>query len=337
MMSKYASAKIRLISFFAMWAVVSWHVGADGGTLKRYLCPLLCFWSVPWFFFASGVFFVYSIQKRTWFQFLVCKLRSLLIPYVIWCLVGAGYKALVSENISFDVCSIFALDRLHPIGDGPMWYIRALMIIFTISIPIWKLTESYLKKQLTQRFFFAALVILALNVSRFIGVDLHFGPGSSVVYFLVGVAMSGTVTKFPMITDKRSKIMVGCVLMIVALGVRSAWFGMGYDYYRMGGSLIANASVVFFIAALLVLSDFGTVVEWLHKFFGRVAEYNTFVYMVHNIVLWHIVAIVLSSGWSPDVVYVIFSLTAPFLFIGIGSVVRGAFPRVYSVIIGNRG
>ena len=97
------------------------------------------------------------------------------------------------------------------------------------------------------------------------------------------------------------------------------------------------ASVVFFIAALRVLADFERVVETLHKVFGRLAEYNTFVYMVHNIVLWHIVGIALRRGMLPDVVYVAFSLAVPFVFIGIGAVVRRTFPRLYSVLIGYRG
>ena len=53
---KYASVKFSLISFFAMCAVVSWHIGVEGGWVKRYFCPTFCMWSVPWFFYASGVF-----------------------------------------------------------------------------------------------------------------------------------------------------------------------------------------------------------------------------------------------------------------------------------------
>lgn len=35
------------------------------------------------------------------------------------------------------VCSLFALDRLLPAGNGPLWYVRSLLLLF-VAAPLWR-------------------------------------------------------------------------------------------------------------------------------------------------------------------------------------------------------
>lgn len=337
---KYASLKISLISFCAMCAVVSWHVGVDGGVLKRWFAPVLSVWSVPWFFFISGVFFVYSIQKASFVRFVIGKIRSLLIPYIVWCVLGFLVLSLMGVRLPLNVCDIFALNRLHPVGDRPMWYIRALIIIFTLATPIWVLSVRFLRGGALQRVVFATcLAATFIIIQKFTRINLRLGPGSSLYYFLLGVVLCDRVVRFPMLPslDGQKRFFFGLTVLLVAMFIRGIWFAMGYDYYKMGGTFVANASVLAFIFALLLLMDSERAIERGWKMFGRFAKYSAFVYMSHWIFLGSLIGIARKLGMMPDVVYVSFSLVMPFVFVAVGAVIRRYVPKVYYVLTGNRG
>lgn len=337
---KYASFKISLVSFFAMCAVVSWHIGDDGGVLMRWLAPVITVWSVPWFFFVSGVFFVYSIQKVSLGRFMIVKVKSLVIPYVVWCVLGFVVLSLMGVKLPLNVCAIFALDRLHPVGDHPMWYIRALIIIFTLAIPIWGLSIRFLRSGVLQRVVFAiSLAAIIIILEKFTRIDLHLGPGSSLYYFLFGVVFCNRIVKFPMVAGivSQKRLFLGLMLLLAAMLIRGIWFAMGYDYYKMGGTLVANASVIAFILALLVLMDSEVAIDCGWKIFGRFTKYSSFVYMSHWIFLGSLIGMARKMRMAPDVVYVSFSLVMPFVFVSVGAVLRRCAPKVYYVLTGNRG
>lgn len=337
---KYGSLKMSLISFLAMCAVVSWHIAIGSRVLKRWLAPIFTVWSVPWFFFVSGVFFVYSIQKVSWGRFVIGKVRSLLIPYVAWCVLGVAILTLMGQDIPLDPSAVFALDRLHPVGDHPMWYIRSLMGIFTIALPVWCLSDRVLESGWVQRSVFAGgLMITSIVLQKLLGVDLHFGPGSSLYYFLIGVVFSEKVVRFPMLPglNARKRLYLGLTALLVAMFIRGIWFAMGYDYFKMGGTLVANVSVLVFMFALLALMDFKPVIDFGWRILGRFVKYSSFVYMVHWIFLGSLVDLVRKLGVPPDVVYIGSSFIVPFLFCFLGAILRRCIPNVYFVLTGNRG
>ena len=338
MIDKFASEKLRLISFLAMCAVVSWHIDVASSVVKRWLCPIACFWSVPWFFFASGVFFVFSIQKKSWVSFAVGKIQSLVIPYVMWCLAGFFFKFMILGDAPFDVCAVFALDRLHPVGNGPMWYIRVLMLLFILSVPIWVLCAKTLKG-ICLKLLFSTVLLITLGILKMCGINLHLGPGSSVCYFLCGVVLSDYIVRFPMIPllNTRRRLCTGVILLIVSMCVRGVWFVMGYDYYKMGGTMIANVSVVVFLIAVLLLLDSEDIISRASRHFGWLMRHSVFVYMSHHIFLGMMVSFAIMYGFSQDVVYVVFSLLMPFLFAFLGQMVRIGSPRIYFTLTGHRG
>ena len=81
--------KIELISFMAMLCVVWWHCYC-GSSIEQWFIPGFCVWSVPWFFFLSGVLFRKTLETKTYRVVVSSKVRSLLIPYIIWCVIGVA-------------------------------------------------------------------------------------------------------------------------------------------------------------------------------------------------------------------------------------------------------
>ena len=83
------NTKISVISFMAMVCVVWWHCYC-GSSVERWFIPGFCVWSVPWFFFLSGVLFRRTLESKTFAAVVESKVRSLFIPYILWCAVGAS-------------------------------------------------------------------------------------------------------------------------------------------------------------------------------------------------------------------------------------------------------
>lgn len=149
------SQKLSLMSLIAAAMVVMIHSfpqSAYTHFIGRYVVAALtdgiCEIAVPYFFLASGFFFASHIREEGWYRReLKKRIRTIVIPFVIWCLIYGIYMA--SRKVVGNICSgreifanfphgwialswigLYPLDR--PIY-GLLWFLRALMVYFFIS------------------------------------------------------------------------------------------------------------------------------------------------------------------------------------------------------------
>ena len=89
--------------------------------------------AVPVFFFVSGYFFATGLDGtiRTHLGKLKKRAKSVLIPYLIFCLLWALPYTLISKNI--DIADIF----LHPVP-FQFWFLQHLMILMLLTYVIFK-------------------------------------------------------------------------------------------------------------------------------------------------------------------------------------------------------
>lgn len=109
--------------------------------------------SVPIFLIISGYLFFregsYELTKELWISKFKKRIFSLLVPYLLWNFIGYIIYAIKSgfdfEDFfhSFWVIDILGRSGSSPI-DGPLWYVRNLMIIVVIS-PIISYMMKYTK------------------------------------------------------------------------------------------------------------------------------------------------------------------------------------------------
>lgn len=164
----YISRKFRALSVFAAMCVVMIHsnailtVAAPGfGTtfIQYFVTRSFTGWAVPFFFLASGFWFAIggyvegTVGLRTFYQ---SKVRSLLIPYLCWSFLGniltlpltvinnylsgrylleRSFLGKGSLGSTFDC--LLAITSPEPTGNGPLWFLRCLIIIFILA-PVWK-------------------------------------------------------------------------------------------------------------------------------------------------------------------------------------------------------
>ena len=140
-MDERVSNQIRLLSLVCTIFVVYRHAYTDqvffaGGIVPNYLQEVRCFLSrvtslaVPSFFLISGLFFFRHNYYRDglYASMLKKKVRTLLIPFLIWNIVGG--IALFTEKSPLLGCTIN--ERISNLflshWYGPLWYVRDLMI-----------------------------------------------------------------------------------------------------------------------------------------------------------------------------------------------------------------
>lgn len=321
----FISRKISCISFFAMLCVLWWH-SASGSVIEEYFIPSVCVWSIPWFFFASGLFFWKSLRGYSISTFLQKKVRSLVIPYVLWAIIGClvSYSTDPGGNIG----DLFAFVTASPKWNRPLWYLRALIILCFLGALV---RAMLLKCKVDSRVGFL-IVFLAVVIPLHKYMFPIWGPNSTPLYFGAGILLSDIILDGRRIVKYRNA--TGIVALTLALLCRGCWFAQGYRFHIMGGTILANFSVICFIFAIWMLMDGLVNCFRENKVFSLVCSMCSFVYFAHGTSLNHLGAFY--SRLDPNMAFILMAISLPAIFLTLGLCLKKWFPRVYGTLSGGR-
>lgn len=148
------SAKIANMGFVCAVLVVGIHladapqdVGAPSWLAYAFIRQILATVAVPYFFLVSGYFLAQrSGEPGWWGRAFVKRLRTLGVPYLVWCLVpfllfsilwpvgsSAGICARAQMKAS-SVAAAFGLNFFtNPEANRPLWYLRDLFLLVLLS------------------------------------------------------------------------------------------------------------------------------------------------------------------------------------------------------------
>lgn len=150
-------------AFIATILVVMCHVdnvipANDRTWLVRYLGGYFSMANVANFFLLSGFFLAKCYGENHWYRNAVMKrLRTLLLPYVLWNLIGLAVVVLI--GVAKNRCYIlpvfkgpwFGLRSIFGIGWDkapyvfPLWYIKTLFYFILLSLPLFVLLKRMRK------------------------------------------------------------------------------------------------------------------------------------------------------------------------------------------------
>lgn len=320
------SKKIEIISLMAMTCVVWWHCYC-GSQIERWFIPGFCVWSVPWFFFISGVLFRRTLDSKSNKVIILQKAHSLLVPYIIWCIIGAIITFFIRGWGGGLGCFGLNALKIHPWGNSALWYVRVLMIFMGIVV-----LSDFINKRLlgNNRFVLFVLSIIFIGfTSRFL---VCLGPSSSGFYFVLGMMLSGLVlTKT---VSRKTSCLIGLSSMVVGIIMRLFWFRCGFNFVIAGGTFVANCSVIFLLTGLWFLFDIFPVKIVKSAFIAKFSCLTAFVYFMHypiNDYIKHI------FGWvKPDVMFILLCLLGPLTYLIMALVVKRYFNKAYVLLSGGR-
>lgn len=210
-MTRETSSKISNLSVLCALLVVLIHVGFPsdeigfGWFCDRFLVEGFSRVAVPFFFVVSGFFLSRHFDEPGWYsRELRKRLSSLLVPYVVWLLIGTALvfpvmalaDHMAHRPLGYTVGlsggrwqGVFGLDLRHgPTCNGALWYVRALLM-FVLCAPGFKwLVTRFGRGWLTVAF----AMNLANASGRILPDDVHgllmLGfPLSGVFYFSLGI------------------------------------------------------------------------------------------------------------------------------------------------------
>lgn len=169
--------RITLFSFAWMFGIVLFH--ACTGDSSRGYAELMSDFrigGVSFFYIISGFFLMKhfdEVRGGAWWKHEMSKrVRTLGIPYVLWCVLGLN---------GTDWLYQFGIVGICPTANSPLWYVKNLMIFCAISpLIVW-----CVRRQSSQLFVWT--VVGATIVLPWMHLPLKFGVFLSLLMFAAGI------------------------------------------------------------------------------------------------------------------------------------------------------
>lgn len=332
-MKRELSEKIRVASFVATALVVLRHSytltafypsGSEPHWLNRFEWGTI-FWTdvaVPFFFFVSGFFFMRTryVADGCYVAMLRKKCLTLLVPFVIWNLVGAlvlyCYDSEGNLGTSAVTCmQNFLLSRWY----GPLWYVRDLMLLMLFYPLYGWLFERRLWPMLL-------LLILYMMWSKWWPADVSLLSWEGIIFFLLG----GLFQLRPSLLERRPSAVI-VALMFVAWVAYSFIFSSWDRWPHRIGLLIGLPAFWFSL-------DHLPRVLWHH--FRRLSGYSFLIYVTHFYAV-KVLKVVL-AGFMADsaaaalAAFFVVPVVTVAMTVFIGRLWHRTSPKTYSICMGGR-
>lgn len=249
MIQTAVSERIKSVSLLAIFLVIVQH-WSYGISLDRSLDRLwyygigfsFCDWPVSFFMIVSGFFLGKKACEGEgwWLRETFKRIRSLLVPYVIWCLIAVigGKWLLHGEKIAwlYDM----GITVITPYN-GAMWYVKTLFLFCLIAPVLVTVSRLVVRFKCCGGVVFAGIYLLALFLPmRSVQVFALF-------YFLLGmiIAQGG----FSRIADWMGKRYVAVVIAFLLVHVGGCVYSLISNvqpgWYRFSLTPFAIAAVWF--------------------------------------------------------------------------------------------
>lgn len=326
LVTDYNSVKFRWLSLAAILCVVLGHCHLDGGCLERVLIPVFAQWHVPWFFVLSGMFLHFSCERYSCSSLLLKKMKSLCMPYLIWCAWGI----LVLQQPWSGIDAEIGLTSAFPTGNVNLWYLHCLIVFTVVALILFGCVRHWGRKTIWGMAYCVFFVVcFCLKIWTLVGTP------TSPFYFAAGFLLAPRLLS-PR-NGERSNWKLFSVVSLVAIFLRVMWFKAGATGAVEIG--LRSACVVSMITAVWVGYDvlaqrqiLKRFPEWLNVVF--------FVYCFHGPVLFWLrkwwIGLFGHGDLACDVGMLALWLIVSILSFSVGNIMRVCSPRIYHLLSGGR-
>lgn len=370
--SEFNSQKFRFWSFVSMFLLVFVH----GYNLDiRYLQPWtapgepLTFTTFTQYFLANGIFrfripmlfiisgFLYALHDNCPYgQRTKKRLRTLLLPYLIWSLVGFAFtyflemfpytRSLVEgshivqideeRNLLHDYTLFETIGRiiLFPVP-YQLWFIRVLLI-YNIAYPAIRWCINH---PVGKWIFFGIAFLMWLGTMGFV-----FFEGEGLLFFSLGIWMQKT--NFDINKPKRWLNPLAWGIVFIGFSIIKtllAFWGEPYLGDAVYTVMTIMHKIVIFSGLITAWYGCNALVEWCmnRKWFVWLSAFSFMIYVVHApLVAYATDAVFGMVNHFPNyrmLTYIFLPLAVIALSVSLGALLRKFLPGVYGLLTGGRG
>lgn len=315
--------------------------------------------AVPMFFITSGYFFFRKFSKsyelQSYFIQVKKRIKSLLVPYIIWALWGALILYIVFDFASFNdmityFCSNICNLLLNP-KSYQLWFIFDLMKLTVISPIIYFLVKRFKKSVLLVFFIFWLLDIYINSTTLGILFNVLHIPANSLLFSLLSLRCDSylffSIGAYLAIFGKENLMLLKDKKWMI-LTVLS-WLGIAIVYTFLARFKFINPFILLFlykfieilgILSIWMLYDF-VMVNWDKVKFLKLAVISTFmIYAFHvpiNSIIGKLFFNILGKGSLASLlIYLILPISLILISIGLNLFIKKYCKTLHSILTGGR-
>ena len=298
-----------------------------GGAFLQYLLGGICGkLSVPIFLLISGYLFFregsYVLTKELWISKLKKRISSLLVPYILWNFIGyIIYAIKVGFSLedffhSFWVIDIPGRSGSSPI-DGPLWYVRNLMMMVVIS-PIIAYMIKYTKWYL----------ILIMTILWIIQIP-PFNKGIGIAFYFF--SLGGYLRVFDYHVENLQRYAKYLILAYPIYVIYAFFMQSNSTCWDFQVGIILGIGAIFSLTMHYIKYGNGN-----SKFIQILSETSFFIYCLHDLLLQFLKPFFSEILGTGDFAYISLIVVDIALCLGFFYVLKRISPKVTSLLMGGR-
>lgn len=272
--------------------------------------------AVPCFYIISAYLLMYKSEKYLFV--LKKKMRSLLLPYIIWNLLAAIYIKLTQGDNLFSFYDLF----IRP-ANFPLWFLRDLIFLVILS-PIFRL----LINQLKQFSLFLFIILYLMNAQEYLFLSNY--ESTSVFFFFMGAYWG--ILKYDFILSVKTVIMLAVITVVMYI--------MSIIFYDTTHGVIQK--IWLFLGSFSLISIINYFVKFvkLPNILFKVSGCSYFIYLSHKLGFTYIAKYPFSWFHPSEFILIMKFLVAPFITVflccWVYQVCNKYFPKSFSIVIGKK-
>lgn len=279
--------------------------------------------AVPYFFIISGFFFFSKkYDSYTKYKALVLsKVKTLLIPFILWNLLCFAIWIILNNNISSSNISIksFIQDLILSKWNGPLWYIRDLLILM-ILVPLyqWIIDSRYMLMQIS---------LLFIIFFLWTPVDSSFISSESIFFFYIGCLISSK--------EEILQYRVNKYWLIVPF---LFWLSYSTKLFPCPNAIIHRFNTI--IGLIIFWQAIDKIPQFVFKYIIQYSSYSFIIYTSHcyliKLLKNGIAFFFKNNELIALLTYLILPIITAIIIIQVAKIWKRYLPASYNIFTGNR-
>lgn len=272
-MDKNLKNKFIIFTFIMSVLVILVHSINNETVFQKFVVDKICQYAIPSFFIVSGfLFFVNANSIHTVFNKIHKRIKTLVIPFLMWNVIYYLIYMLVKSDISFSITELYNASvnyKYNPV----FWYLYQLILIMILTPLLFYILKNYI----SITFFYLFLIVLIL-----FNFDIPIINEDAIIYFFTGAVLSKLYNdkKIVLISKKYISILLICFIISCILLYLCIKLSTAFPYFYSTIILLTIINRIFGSIFLFYFIDLFYDYNSISKFM----KFNFFLYATHYLI-----------------------------------------------------